>query len=394
LFSEVLEQLVEEKTKSLKLSEERYQKMVEEVKDYAIIMLDTDGKVVNWNKGAEAIKGYRESEILGESFHKFYREEDREDGLPDRLLETAINEGRATDESWRMKKDGSVFWGSVVITALHNEDQEIIGFTKVVRDLTERKLADDKMRKYANDIELRNKQLEEFAYVASHDLQEPLRKIRMFSDLLEKDLDNENTARHSLKKIQKSATRMTNLISDVLMYSQLSRLSEFVSVDLNQTMEQVKDDFELLIKEKNAEIHCSNLPEIEAIPIQMHQLFANIVGNALKFCEEKPKVKIQCKRFNDNCSDNDSCLETATDYWEITIADNGPGFDPKYQDQIFELFKRLNNSEEGTGIGLSISKKIVDNHFGTIEVKSERNKGATFIVCLPNKAESLRVAKG
>lgn len=393
LFSEVLEQLVEEKTKSLKLSEERYYKMVDEVKDYAIIMLDQEGKVVNWNKGAQDIKGYEASEIIGESFHKFYREEDRERGLPEQLIQKAREEGRSTDEGWRVKKDGTTFWGSVVITALHNEYNEIIGFTKVARDLTERKIAEDKMRQYAVDIELRNKQLEEFAFVASHDLQEPLRKIRMFSDLMDRDLENTENARKSLKKIQSSATRMTNLIHDVLEYSQLSRSAEFVSVDLNKTLEQVKDDFELMIDEKDAEVTNEELPELEAIPIQMHQLFSNLLGNALKFCDGKPHIRIGCKRLDESCSEDNPGLQPDTDYWEITIEDNGPGFETQYRDQVFELFKRLDNGKEGTGIGLSLCKKIVDNHFGTIEVKSELNKGTTFIICLPNRAEILRHEK-
>ncbi|MFZ6052491.1 PAS domain S-box protein [Halocola ammonii] len=390
LFSEVLEQLVEERTHSLKLSEERYHKMVDEVKDYAIIMLDVEGRVVNWNKGAEDIKGYTEKEIIGENFKKFYTREDIEHGLPNKLLEKAKKEGRSTDEGWRVKKDGSTFWGSVVITALHNDENEIIGFTKVSRDLTERKLAQDQMQKYAVDIELRNKQLEEFAFVASHDLQEPLRKIRMFSDLLEKDIQDEERARRSLKKIQKSATRMTNLIKDVLEYSQLSQTADFVPVNLEETLDQVKDDLEVLIEEKNATIEHSELPEIAAIPIQMHQLFSNLIGNSLKFCDEQPHIKIECTLLNSKCSDKFPDTFHKTDYWEIDISDNGPGFDPQYQDKVFELFKRLDKEQEGTGIGLSLCKKIVDNHFGTIEVDSQPGEGATFKICLPLNAEALR----
>src|SRR5215204_1521255 len=183
-----LERLANEKTmdlmkknEELKQGEERYHKMVEEVEDYAIIFLDKDGIIQNWNKGAEKIKGYTEKEIIGKSFSEFYLPSDREHGLPNRLLAKARESGKAIHEGWRLRKDGSQFWGSIVLTALHDSENNILGFSKVTRDLTERKLAEDKAREYSVELQFQNRELEQFAYAASHDLKEPLRKIHFYN---------------------------------------------------------------------------------------------------------------------------------------------------------------------------------------------------------------------
>src|SRR5690606_39065495 len=197
-LAESLERKVHARTETLKKSEERYHKMIDEVQDYAILLLDCDGFIQNWNKGAEKIKGYSEKEIIGKNFRIFYLEEDRKNNLPETLINQAFETGRAQHEGWRLRKDGSKFWGSIVITALHDDEDNIIGFSKVTRDLTERKLAEDQAKSYAMDIEFRNKQLEEYAYIASHDLQEPLRKIQVFSELLERNIDDADAAKRYL----------------------------------------------------------------------------------------------------------------------------------------------------------------------------------------------------
>ncbi len=382
--SESLEEMVEERTRTLKLSEERYHKMIEEVRDYAIILLDKDGKILNWNKGAEQIKGYREEEIIGKNFRVFYQDSDRKSKLPEKLINIAIEEGRAMQEGYRVKKNGDKFWGSIVITALHGSNNEIIGFSKVTRDLTERKLAEDKLKQYSRDIEVRNEQLKEFAYVASHDLQEPLRKIQVFSELLENNIDNKEKAGINLEKIKSSAKRMSLLINDVLKYSQLSHSDNLFSpVNLNDVLKNVKEDFELLIEEKCAVIFCDELPIINGIPIQLHQLFSNLLGNALKFSDKNPRITISCIMMQPRDVDDRIKVATENQYYKIAFKDNGPGFSPQYATQIFELFKRLNNKKTGTGIGLPLCKKIVENHNGSISVESDLGKGSIFTVILP-----------
>lgn len=384
LLSLSLEKAFDEKTLNLVKSEERYHKMIEEVEDYAILLLDKEGYILNWNKGAEKIKGYPESEILGKNFRIFYMEEDREKKLPEQLITLAKETGKATHEGWRLRKDGSRFWGNIVITALHDERNDIIGFSKVTRDLTEKKMAEDQLKNYANELEFQNKQLEEYAYVASHDLQEPLRKIKTFANLLEKQIEDKEAVKKYIEKINASANRMSALIKDVLDYSQLSPSDELLSlVDLKKVMEQVLEDFDLLIDQKHARVIISGLPQINGIPIQLHQLFSNLFGNALKFTTEDPLIEIYSEKATSTEIEMSPKLLPGIHYYKITVKDNGVGFEQEYADQIFKLFQRLSETSYGTGIGLAICKKIVENHKGHITVSSEPNKGTIFNIYLP-----------
>jgi PAS domain S-box-containing protein len=392
--ADALEQKVKERTKllkqineELKLSEERYHKMTEEVQDYAIILLDKEGTIVNWNKGAQKIKGYREEEIIGKNFSIFYREEDRKNKLPENLISRARKYGRAEHEGWRKRKEGSIFWGSVVITALHDDNNNIIGFTKVTRDLTERKQAEDKMRQHATELEIKNKQLEQFAYIASHDLQEPLRKIRTFVQVLERKLTDPEAREKYFTKINSSAKRMGDLIQSILNYSRLSKNDQlWVPTDLNIVLENVKSDYELLMDEKKAKIKSDVLPTVKGISLQLSQLFSNLIGNSLKFSEEEPLITISSAILRaEEVQRRNPLLDGSRNYVELIFKDNGIGFDQQYAEKIFTIFQRLNSKEEysGTGIGLALCKKIVENHDGHIQARSELGKGAEFIVYLP-----------
>jgi PAS domain S-box-containing protein len=383
-LSQNLECMVEERTQTLKLNEQRYHKMVEEVQDYAIMLLSIDGTILNWNRGIKKIKGYTEKEIVGQNFRVFYLPEDLERKLPDHLLEKAIEEGRAMHEGWRLKKTGEKFWGRVVLTLLHDEDGVPMGFSKVTRDLTERKIADEKMLQYARDIEFRNRQLEEYAHIASHDLQEPLRKVQIFSDLLKDSLEDKQKAEGYLERIRRSAQRMSSLIKDVLLYSEMSNTAElYKKVDLNEVITNVREDLSLLIQERNVSILHDDLPVISGIPIQIHQLFSNLIGNAIKFGPEEPAISISCKKTKPGKLNTIPGLNAASGYLILKFKDNGIGFDPKYADSIFTLFTRLNTKTIGNGIGLPLCKKIVENHGGRIMVESRPNLGTTFTVYLP-----------
>jgi PAS domain S-box-containing protein len=392
--ADALEQKVKERTRrleqmneELKLSEERYFKMTEEVQDYAIILLDPEGTIVNWNKGAEKIKGYREKEIIGKNFSIFYLAEDRKRKLPEDLIAKAQNDGRAMHEGWRKRKDGSTFWGSVVITALHDDENNIIGFTKVTRDLTERKYAEDTMRQHATELEIKNRQLEQFAYIASHDLQEPLRKIRTFVQVLQKKIEDPQTREKYFEKINSSAKRMGDLIQSVLNYSRLTKNDQqWVPTDLNVILENVKSDYELLMSEKKAKIKSDVLPTVKGISLQLSQLFANLIGNSLKFSEEKPLIIISSSVLKaEDVQKRNPLLDSSRNYVELIFKDNGVGFDQQYADKIFTIFQRLNSREEysGTGIGLALCKKIVENHDGHIQARGKLGKGAEFVVYLP-----------
>lgn len=350
-------------------SEERMHRMILEVEDYAIILLDTEGYIQNWNRGAEIIKGYSEAEATGQHFRIFYSEDDRRKKLPEQLLKEARRNNKAVFEGWRVRKDGSFFWGSIVITAIHDSRNELIGFSKVTRDLTEKKLL-------ADQILLQNKQLEEFAYIASHDLQEPLRKIKMYSGLVLQQPGNEDWVRRHGERINASAERMSALISDVLRYSQLANdEAMFDIVDLDAVMANISNDLELLIDEKSATLHVDPLPKLFAIPIQMHQLFYNLMHNALKFGDTGVTIRVAVEAEGNTTAD-------AT-WTRITVSDNGAGFDIRQAPKLFQMFQKSEHKKPGTGIGLAICKRIVENHRGTITVKSEVGKGTDFEIVLP-----------
>jgi PAS domain S-box-containing protein len=366
-------------------SDYRYHKMIEEVEDYAILLLDKNGSIQNWNKGAEKIKGYSEKEVLGKNFSIFYLPEDKEKNLPQSLITQARQEGKTSHEGWRVRKDGSTFWGNVVITALHDDENNVIGFTKVTRDLTERKMAEDQQLRDAKSIEAQNRQLEEFAYVTSHDLQEPIRKIQTFAQLLKANIDNKEEVLKYLDKINTSAGKMVLLIKDVLNFSRLSQSREqFLQLDFNAVLKEVLLDFELLISEKNVTVEVSELPVLNAIPIQINQLFTNIISNAIKFNMGVPVIKITSEVvYNDS---KEFFPEQSPKFYKIAFEDNGIGFDQKYAEQAFQPFKRLTAEYNGTGIGLALCKRIIENHGGKIEVYSKPGRGTTFVLYFPYNA--------
>ncbi|PZX55345.1 PAS domain S-box-containing protein [Algoriphagus ratkowskyi] len=360
-------------------SEYRFQRMIEEVQDYAIILMDEDGTIQNWNKGAQKIKGYNEQEIIGKNFSLFYLPEDQKEGLPGKLINEAKLNGRATHEGWRVRKDGTTFWGFIVITALHDEQNNVIGFTKVTRDLTERKLAEEQKERDAKSIEMQNKRLEEFAYVTSHDLQEPIRKIRAFTDLAKAEIDDREKLEWYLGKIDSSAAKMVQLIKDVLAFSKLSHdHTQFIPVDLNAQLLNVLSEFEVLISEKQAVLEVSNLPVILGVPVQIHQLLSNLISNAIKFNRGIPHIYISCIPVFEIGDD----LQQKSGY-QINFRDNGIGFDQKYAQKAFEPFERLSSEFKGTGIGLALCKRISENHKGSIKVQSEPGQGSTFSVFFP-----------
>jgi PAS domain S-box-containing protein len=381
------------KNQALQQSEERYHKMIAEVQDYAIILLDEEGIIQNWNAGAEFIKGYKHNEIVGRSFETFYMESDRKAGFPKKLLNEAAQKGKVVHEGWRVRKDGTKFWGNVVITALHNEKNEIIGFSKVTRDLTAKKQADDLLQSSAIELDRKNKSLERlneevtsFAYVASHDLKEPLRKIRTFTSRI-LDTNDPEKIKAFAKKIESSATRMQKLMEDLLSYSQLSGESPvFTSVDLNELITTVLNDLEISILEKKVTFEIGDLPTVNGVDFQLYQLFFNLISNAIKFSrpDVSPKVTIKSNAVHGK----DIPLGLVNDLKEynlVTIIDNGIGFESEDAKKIFEVFQRLHPRTEftGTGIGLAIVKRVMENLGGIIIAKGEPSVGATFDLYFP-----------
>ena len=382
--------------KNEKLSQQWYQSIMAEVQDCAIILLDREGMVENWSVGAERMKGYQAEEVTGRNFRMFYSHENQESRLPEWQLAEAHEYGKSIHEGLRMRKDGSSFWGSTVITALYNEQHEVIGFLKVTRDLTERKLLEDTLRTNTQRLAEKNRELEKmnqelasFAYVSSHDLQEPLRKIQTFASRIattESDRLSDK-GKDFFGRIQQAASRMQKLLQDLLSYSRaITEEVHFQKTDLNTLLEKVKNQWKDTIEEKEAILHVHHLPVLHIIPFQFQRLLTNLVGNALKFHKPglSPRIDIRA-RITHGKELNMQQANNTWEYCHISVTDNGIGFDPQFVDRIFEVFQRLHTRDEyeGTGIGLAICKKIAENHHGFMTAEGRPGQGANFNVYIP-----------
>lgn len=310
----------------------------------------------------------------------------------------------------RLKQKGSnhFLWHLINILPVRNEQQEVNGYIGFFVDIHAQKLieetlkdnkelrnAQEKLKLYQHDLEQKiselnasNHDLEQFAYIASHDLQEPLRKIKTFTALLQDSLSLEGKQQEYFNKIIRSSGRMSDLIRDVLDYSRLSKPEEQLSeTNLNELIDHILFDFELLIQDRKAQVHAEALPVIKGIRPQLIQLFSNLMSNALKFSEEQPVIEISAKTVEQHEIPALLSQEKGTGFHEITFRDHGIGFEPQYAEQIFTIFQRLNGSQTytGTGIGLAMCKKIMSNHQGLIMAESKLGEGAVFKLYFPRE---------
>lgn len=340
------------------------------------------------------------------------------EGLPDarnqgleQMMKTVYDTGEAFTASEmpvsliRKGKQDTVYQ-NFVYEPYRDSDGTILGILAITIDVTQQVIARHQIE---NVVHERTKELEvaiqelaksnadlaQFAYIASHDLQEPLRKVRTFAQMLENTLGNAIDAQSKkyLEKINSAASRMHVLIRDVLTYSELERSNElFEAVDLNSVINNAISDFELQIEEKAASIQIDHLPTVEAIPLQMGQLFGNIISNALKYSKKdvKPMIRITVSRKTGSAISG-ATLNPEQEYYIIRIADNGIGFKKEYAAQIFSIFQRLHRKSEyeGTGIGLAICKKIALNHKGDIHALESSEQGAVFTVILPARQTNI-----
>jgi light-regulated signal transduction histidine kinase (bacteriophytochrome) len=258
--------------------------------------------------------------------------------------------------------------------------------TQALRDeIEERRRAEELLRVASKELARSNEELEKFAYIASHDLQEPLRKIQAFGDRLSAKYRGalDDTAQEYIERMMSSATRMRQLINDLLSFSRISTKGiAFEPVNLAVVVREVLSDLEVRMSQTEANVEVGELPTLDGDPLQMRQLFQNLLGNALKFHRpgEPPRIRISSEPTSRPMPDG-----TMRQWHKITIADDGIGFDEKYVERIFEVFQRLHgrNEYEGTGVGLAICRKIVERHSGTITATSAKGEGSTFTVLLP-----------
>jgi PAS domain S-box-containing protein len=361
---------------TLRQSEERSRLIVSNAKDYAILMLDPDGNIVNWNEGAERMKGYRAEEIIGQHFSCFYSEEEISTGKPEFELEEAARVGRWEGEGWRIRKDGSRFFASVAITALRDEKGMLRGFGKITRDITERKKSEEHLVKTMEELRQSNDELQQFAYVASHDLQEPLRMVASYTQLLAKrykgqlDADADEFINFAVD----GCNRMQGLIQDLLSYSRSGSSGKALrKISGENALIEALTNLHATIEESGAIVTHDALPSIITDDTQLALVFQNLVGNGIKYRGvEAPRVHI-------------SATKNGGREWIFSVRDNGLGIEPQYFERIFILFQRLHGRQEfkGTGIGLAICKKIVERLGGRIWVESQPEEGSTFYFSLP-----------
>jgi light-regulated signal transduction histidine kinase (bacteriophytochrome) len=269
---------------------------------------------------------------------------------------------------------------------LIDKEEKVYGVLVIGHDITNIMRANEQLENLNAELIISNRDLEQFAYVASHDLQEPLRKIQTFTQLMEDNLDDREKQKTYHQKIAQAASRMQNLIRDVLSFSRISKAEEaFTTTDLNKILENIRNDFELIIREKEAVINYPVLPAIRGIPLQLFQLFSNLISNSLKYNNRKPVIDISFEKPGPEEITSHPKLNPDVSYLKFIFSDNGIGFEQEYSERIFNVFQRLHGKQtySGTGIGLAICKKIVENHEGVIYATAKANAGATFTVILP-----------
>jgi signal transduction histidine kinase len=362
---------------------------------YRLIILDVQMPDMDGYEVAETVTGYSKTKNIPIIFHSAVNVDKRfitkgyaSGGVdyitkpfdPDLLLLKVQTLSRLYQQTFELKQMQETLREEIEI---RKEAQRKL---EAVNDQLEQKVLERTadLEAMNNKLEVSNTELQQYASLASHDLQEPLRKITTFIRIVnQKFLEENEEAKEYVRKIISSTDRMRNLIDDLLNYSKLSGSSSFELIDLNTVVANTLNDLELSIQEKDALISIDNLPEIEAIPGQMRQVFQNIFSNALKFSNKERKPEIRLTANMEDVKD-DPELQPGK-YVNIAITDNGIGFDEKYLHKIFTIFQRLHGKAqyEGTGIGLAIVKKIIEKHKGQLHASSKEGKGATFYIKLP-----------
>jgi PAS domain S-box-containing protein len=346
-----------------------------ESSDDAILSKDLNGTIRTWNAGAERLFGYRAEEVIGQPITLLLPPEriHEEQQILDRLLSGQRVEHM---ETVRVTKDGRPIDVSVTVSPLKDRDGQIFGASKIVRDITERKRAEGALQRIADDLARSNKDLEQFAYVASHDLREPLRMVTGFMSLLKDHCQGKLDAKADeyIGFASDAASRMQGLIDDLLAYSRAGRGEMTERAEIGAVLDGVLRTLTVSIEESGAVITHDCLPTVTFNPVELTQVLQNLIGNALTFRgERKPEIHVGAQRQPGG--------------WLLTVRDNGIGIDPQFSDRIFLIFQRLHTREQypGTGIGLAICKKVVERHGGRIWVESQPAMGSTFCFTIPDQ---------
>jgi PAS domain S-box-containing protein len=344
-----------------------------ESSDDAIVSKDLSGTITSWNRGAERIFGYTREEAVGRCITLIGAPGFSDEAL--HILERIKNGERIEHyETVRQAKDGRLVNISLTVSPIFDEAGVMVGASKIARDITERKIVEDTLEKQASSLVRANADLQEFAYITSHDLQEPLRTIRACTEMFLRNSGDKlaTDEKEVLQLVAAAGQRMSAMVSDLLGYSRM--LTEDVpmaGVSIAEVLEWARNNLHLAIQTSNAEISYSEMPAVKGNRIALVQLFQNLLSNAIKYRGPRPaQIRVSAERLVNS--------------WLFSVADSGIGIDPAYHQRIFRLFQRLHSQEfPGTGIGLTLCRKIVEAHGGRIWVESEVGSGATFFFTLP-----------
>lgn len=361
-----------------------YQLMVDSVRDYAIFMLDPNGHVASWNKGAQRIKGYGADEIIGRHFSAFYPPEDIASNKPAKELKIAARQGRFEDEGIRIRKDGTPFWANVVITAVRDDDGKLIGFAKVTRDLTERRAAQEKAIADARRLaesETANATKSEFLAAMSHELRTPLNAIGGYAELLSLGLGGPVSPEQMeyLERIRKSQQHLLGIISDLLNFTRIEagHLNyESGPISLSSVVEAVTLMVATPAAAKGIKLRTESSP-VDCVAagdrVRVDQIVLNLLSNAIKYTPAGGRVTVKCSVSDKTAS--------------ITVTDTGSGVPPEKQKSIFEPFvqlgRSLSSAHQGMGLGLTISRDLARAMGGDLTVSSKVDKGSAFTLTLP-----------
>jgi PAS domain S-box-containing protein len=359
----------------LRRSEERFRLLIEGVQDYAIYMVNPEGMVTSWNAGARRIKGYEAAEVMGKHFSRFYGADDIAAGKPWAELAMAREHGRAEDEGWRVRKDGSRFWARVVVTALRDDDGRLYGFAKVTQDMTQ--------QRHTEALEQATRQVQDFIAVLAHELRNPLAPIRNAAQLLQGATPGSEDFEVARRAIDRQSAQLTRIVDDLLDIGRITRGSFSIhpkAVDLRdivaRALETARPGIESGRHELSVDLPAEPIP-LQGDELRLIQALTNVLNNAARYTNTGGKIAVSLRREDG--------------FALLSVRDTGQGIAPEFMGSIFGMFVQgsgaLSRPQSGLGVGLALARTIVELHHGTIEAKSEGvGKGSEFIIRVPVEA--------
>ena len=388
-FSKITRDISERKRQEAELrrSEERFRLLVEGVQDYAIYMLTPDGTVTSWNGGARRIKGYEAHEIVGKHFSRFYRSEDIDAGKPWGELAMAREHGRAEDEGWRVRKDGTRFWARVVVTALRDADGQLHGYAKVTQDLTQ--------QRQSAALEVAARQVHDFIAVLAHELRNPLAPIRNAAHLLAVATPGAQEFEVARLAIDRQSAQLMRIVDDLLDIGRITRGALSIHperVDLRDIVARAIEAARPGIDSAGHQLSIQLPPEpvfLQADEMRVTQALTNVLNNAARYTDAGGKIALSLRRESQDQNYTEEANQLA--WASLSVRDTGRGIDPEFIASIFGMFVQgrhaASRSQGGLGVGLALARAIIELHHGTIEARSEgAGKGSEFIIKLPVEA--------